>query len=387
MKASFDDTYKGIKANIKKESKAQVVVFRELMLRAHPGLLGDASGRLLVASQPPSPPAELQGGGKEIMAEEDMKNAAIPPEWAFDDEDESGEEMSADDLLSGIEASLPIVDDVHIWKFMRAPGAHAALAKFVDESIADDIERSTASSTYTDNLVKVLFADTYAEDHRIPDRSEAAPGEEAGPTAALPAVPRRLLAVIQTIAVKLVGDKFDVNKFWEQIRCHFPEFSGSIPVATDKPTATSLLQQGKSVVRAEDQAVMAALKSTTVEGYEGLLALMSEYRSSGSSSEESPDPPKTAATLPPALVQHDTTTSGQHDISIDPAALDTTLGAAVAAAASKVIVRTKSSHSKVDVQDEEQSGGRTTRKRATEGTSNTESVVEVKKSKKDSKKN
>ena len=368
-----------MKDAMKKEGKAQAALLRDLMDKANPGFLATEDGRAVVATSPPagdSLPSEETSGekleapgtsGSPITA----ANAAIPPEWAFDDEDESGDEVNADDLKSFMMSALPFKNDMDIWKLMNTPGAHALLVSVLDEAIPKDVKRSTETSEYSIALVKSLFDADYPDDHRIPTRAD----NEEDTDAALPAVPKRILSVLQSLAVKYVGTDFHINTFWAQLREPFPDVAAAKAKGC-KPTATALMQQAYAAVSEEDQAVQAAVQSTTKESYESLLRLMQEYRSSG---EDSPEPP---------VVPEEQGAVG-HDITIDPNALETTIGAAVAAAAAgtSVQVLSKFSHAttaETETTDSKGSEKRITRKRTVADA--TQKSVEVKKTKTDPKK-
>ena len=130
----------------------------------------------------------------------------------------------------------------------------------------------------------------------------------------LPAVPKKLLAVLQTLVARYSCDTFDGNTFWGQVREHFPDVC--IAGHSGKPPGNCLLQQALATVSMEDQAATAAKR---LKGYANFLRYMQEYRSGSSSEEESPEPP-------PATQQvqvHDSTLAEMGE------ALETTLGQAV----------------------------------------------------------
>ncbi len=364
LEGSIEDAFRGTKEAVTRSSKTEISVIRDLHLKAHPGLIfKDDTGRAIVPADPPSADAVAANA-----AEKNEKDGAVPPEWAFDEEDESGEEMPAQDLMDAMKSKLPFEDDVEIYRMMRIPGAHGVLASILEELISKDIVRGTSTSEYADNVIKFLFMDKYSDSHRIPDRSE----EEETTTAALPQVSKRVLSVVQTLAVKHVGANFNINKFWCQLREHFPEVNRTPMRSPEgKPTATTLYQEAQAAVSEEDQAAKAAKEAPTPAGYMALLRVMKEYRSSG---EDSPEAPEVPATQGGPL---------NVTVDVDPTALETTLGAAVHAQKVEMQTSSRLTHATREHTEYDKHGDRLSRKRTKEAETRKEERVGIKKSKND----
>ena len=313
----MEGRYRDIRDAIRKSCKHQITVTRDVMEKAYPGLFEKDPARAVVPAAPPAIPTEdisesvKPGASAEATKTTTPKNEFMPPAWALDVDDEDTSDVPLDKVKSDIEERLPFKDDVAIWEVMRAPQAHIALIELLDGNLPNDVERETTSRKYADYIVESLLSDGYAEEHMIPERNAQPPNSEDKSPPPLRAVPKRLLAVLQTIAVRYVGENFDINRFWYQVREHFPD------VCTEdhegkKPTAACLFQQAQSSVLEEEQAAKAA-KTQSKDNYSEFLRLMQDYRSS--SGEESPEAP---------AVLHETTLGLG-------AGLDTTIGQALLA--------------------------------------------------------
>ncbi len=144
LEMSVDNCYRGVKEALEQSTKTHITITRDLALKANPKCFVDETGHgraILPADPPPS---------TGISPKE--KDEAIPPEWAFNDSDASGDEVPLDEVKSAMK--LPFSDDMEIWRLMRKPGAHTALAEALDNAIPVEIKRSTATSECTDYLIR-----------------------------------------------------------------------------------------------------------------------------------------------------------------------------------------------------------------------------------------
>ncbi len=277
---------------------------RDLFLKTNPNIFTGEDGRIVVAANPPaggSGQSEKEGKPEEAESPANVP-ASIPPSWAMEVEPPTGDEYSDDDMKAALINKLPFDDDIDIWDLLNVPGAQVAIMEYTDVHLPDDVTKSTDNSKYADYIVWSLLTDSYTEDHVIPAAKEEESAEYS--PNALPPVPKHVLALLQNLAVRNRSVNFDVNTFWHYVREHFPEFCPTGNVGP-KPTATSLVLQAQAAVSEEEQAAKAA-RSSTKAGYEKLLHLMREYRSS---SDESPEPP-----------------GGQLDVTHEPGELTMNLG-------------------------------------------------------------
>ncbi len=298
---------------------------RDLFLKAHPSLFEAEDGRLVVAAVPPAGAAQhatdgdeepkgveaVAGPSHQQMGEEKMDvKLSAPPKWAMQAMPTDNKAMTLDEMKSAFNEKMPFEDDIDIWELLGVPGAQAALIEFLDANLPDGVTKTTDNPKYGDHIIFSLLSDSYTEDHVIPTTAEE-PGEYSPHV--LPPVPKQILALLHALAEKNKSDVFDIDTFWKHIRQHFPEMC-TTDTAGKKPTATSLLQQGQAAVSEEEQAA----KASTRVGYEKLLHLMREYRSS---SDDSPSPP--------APGEHNVT-KAPGDVTLDlaglGAGLDTTIG-------------------------------------------------------------
>ncbi len=373
---SIEDRYRKTRDALRKSTKHEITVMRDLFIKAHPDLFKHEERRPVIAADPPPAPEgsgadqaeEADVGGTQAMESSDADKSPeteefIPPAWCLEVSKPEGQAVSEDELKSIIAEKIPFDDDIDIWEILNIPGGRDALIQVLNVNLPEGIEKRTDSPKFADHIIFSLLSDSYTEDHTIPPRSESA--RDYSPHV-LPPVPKEMLSVLQGLAEVNKSDVFDVNTFWKHVRQHFPDVSKSDMTTGTKPTATSLLQQAQAAVSEEEQALKAA-KTHGPKGYEKLLVLMQEYRSSGS--EESPDPPVASGQL-------DVSAQKPGDLTVAlGAGLDTTIGEAL-----RMEHRTR----KADETNMEQSGSGVRRKRSKQ--EETATVVEVKKSKGDQKK-
>ncbi len=309
---SIEDRYRRTREAIRKASKANIVVTRDLLEKAFPGFLKKGDGLAVVPADPPRAPSDVEDEGASTVD-------AYPPQWAMEAQEEDGEDMDRDELVFAIEDQLPLKADVDVWELMRVPGAHSSLVELLNGDLPEDVERTTSTPKYVNHVMAKLFSDTYMEEHMIPDKSAQPPGGEGEKSPVLPAVPKKILAALQTLVLRYTCVDFDGNTFWAQVREHFPDVCNVEHV--DKPSGNCLLQQALATVSMEDQAAKAA---RNLKAYANYIRYMQEYKSGSSSEEESPDAPPGESQEPPPDSQQEVA-----DLSLGGAALDTTLGQAV----------------------------------------------------------
>ncbi len=352
MTKHMETRYRDTREAIRKGTKTEIAVLRDLMTKAHPGIMTEGERTVVAANPRPQSNVEAdKSKGKpsrpaKTAAVEDA-NAFLPPEWAFDEEQVDALEMSPDTVRYALKDALPFNDDIDVWDVVKMPGINDALIELIDGNLPDNVERVTATSAYVDHLVTSLVSDAYAEGHHVPIKTEQAT-EDYSPSRTLPPVARKLMAVLQTVAVRFSGEKFNINEFWGHVRMHFPEVGTA---GGTKPSVTTLHQEGLAATNEEDLAAKASKRPSGA--YENLLRMMHEYRSS---EEDSPEPPAVAAAETSAL---DATSI-----------MDTT----------QLGLRNRTVHAVVKT-DNNKSGNRQTRKR-TEDIHVEESNLEVKKTKK-----
>ncbi len=278
-----------MKEAIRKATKTEISVTRDLFIRAHPDLLqASESGAIVTPAPPPPAPSGSDAvTGETTDAGKSPEEKYVPPQWAVEAEEESGDPMSSETVRANILEVLPFKDDTDIWDVMRCPGAHLALIELVDGGLPDDVERVTTNSAYAKHLVTSIFAESYTEDHMIPKMNDPAPGEEGKDTPTLPVVSKRVLSVLKTITGRYASADFKVNTFWEQVREYFPEVCST--GHTGKPTVCSLLQQGQAAFIEEEQVAKAAKIAKSKASFDEFVRQMQEYKSS--EDDDSPDPP------------------------------------------------------------------------------------------------
>ena len=267
---------------MKRLSKAEVKIFKDLLAKAHPEAeaAGD-DGRVITATLPDPPTDQSKDDIASNVEEPTPKDVNfVPPEWAFDmEEEESAIDVPEYIIMSKLKEKLPFPDDVEIWEIMRKPRAEDVLRNLIEASLPVDVSRITDDSKFADFIVHFLVTDFYCEDHTIPPPGLTLEDATSSP---LPFVHKNLLSVIQIIAAntscETEAGKFDINTFWQQIREHFPDFE---TVRAGKMTATNLIQQTQAAINEEMQATKAA-RTQTREGYERFVKQMQEYRSSSS---------------------------------------------------------------------------------------------------------
>ncbi len=138
---SINERSDNIKESVKRNTKAQVSIFRDFFLKANPATKDE--GRAVIASVP----AKSVGVGPDEVAEEGKQEepeaaatgpppprSNIPPGWAFDKEEEVAEEVAKDIVKSKIEAKLPFADDFDVHSVMKLAGADEVLRALLDSN-------------------------------------------------------------------------------------------------------------------------------------------------------------------------------------------------------------------------------------------------------------
>ncbi len=344
MLNAIEDRYKKSREAIRKATKTEITVFRDLFLKSNPDVQlegravvaadlvtdkeeeAEADGNLPTSSQQPAADddGDLAIGTQQpavvekfvdIEKEDTDESTFIPPDWALKTVEPDGDAMSDEELKAAIAAKVPFDDNIDIWELLNVPGARAAIIQVLNVNLPEGIEKITASPKYADHIIWSLVTDSFAEDHTIPTDADLDTQTGEYSPSGLPPVPRELLALIHELAEENRNDDFDVNRFWKQVRQHFPE----LPTETHgKPTAASLLQQGQAAVLEEELAVK-AWKMKSTKGYERLLEYMKVYKSAGNSSDESGDPQDE---------EEEKEEPGELTLNLG-AGLDTTIGAAL----------------------------------------------------------
>ncbi len=290
----MEDRYRKTREAIRKATKAEISVFRDVMLKQTPGLFDDdKDGRAIV-------PAKVAGGTPSEDSSDDA--AAAPPDWAMDVDKDGGEGEAADRdaLTSALREKLPFEDDIEVYESLRARGSIPALVEVLCADLPDSMQVKTSTADFTNLVVCRLFTDSYIEEHIVPENAAPPPGDEYSPTRVLPPVPKKVLAALQIIAVNYESAIFETNTYWKQVRMHFPELSLG---GSTKPTATDLFQQGQAAVNAEEEAAKAAKSKSA---YDAFQLIRQEYDSE--EDEEMPEAGTSGLTTAPVNVTMDTTT-------------------------------------------------------------------------------
>ncbi len=267
---------------------------RELIYKSNPGLESDNNGGgRTIKSALPTEVIEEEKSEKSDTEKSEKKEEGggenggaqpkyLPPTWAFEVEEEAEEEkvdeIPIEAMVALFQSQLPFKDDMDVLNVMRRPHADEVLRSLLDANMPERIARSTENSAYADYLVTSMFSDFYIEDHTIPANNIT-----ADEMITLPYVPKKMVALLQVLAVNASykNPDFDLNTFWGQVRNHFPDVVKSDP--STKPTASQLLQEAHVAVNEEEMAAKVQAEGDK-QGYDRFRRLMAEYNKSSSSS-------------------------------------------------------------------------------------------------------
>ena len=239
---SLEEKTLSLRDFIRSTSKGEIAVIRDAF----------ASHGQDLTVEPATPVSTME---QDVSPEE--AKSQLPPMSSLtaDSDDILNLKIGRSDLREIMQKSLPFGDDFTLWNAMKYENSEVVLLEYLQKSIPGETKITTSDDTYVKAIIDLVSTEGFRQSHGIPR-----PGTPEDMMTSFPLVPKKILRVLQEIVIlaRERSDYIDIESFWKQVRALFANSAIEEHVArtVDKPTATTLLNQGLAAVAEEDQTAL-----------------------------------------------------------------------------------------------------------------------------------